>query len=258
MINAIIWEVSPIAFEIGGRFFLWYSLLFASGLWIAYFILRYLFSLENIDSEKVSYMWIYGAISAVVGARLFEVLFYNPTYFSEHPSEILQFWKGGLSSHGGTFALVVFIWAFAKWNLKKSFFWLGDRGVAAITAGAICIRIGNLCNSEIVGTPTNLPWAFIFKAKDEIPRHPIQLYEAIAYLILLGILFFMLKKGVHLRSEGKVGGVFLLGMFGTRFLLEFTKANNSALISDASFLSMGQILSFPLVLFALWILFWKK
>ena len=140
MLVSIIWEVNRIAFTIPilGRDIAWYSLLFITGLWLGYFHFRKVFSLENISVEYAQKVWLYGCIWTLIGARLGEILFYDPQKYFEDPSQIIRIWEGGLSSHGATFALFVFVWWFATKTMQKPFFWLGDRLVSGIAAGAAC------------------------------------------------------------------------------------------------------------------------
>lgn len=255
MLTSIIWEANRIAFTVPilGRDIAWYSLLFISGLWLAYFNFKKVFSLENINIEYAQKLWLYGAIWALIGARLGEIIFYDPQKYIDDTSKIIRVWEGGLSSHGGTFALIVLVWWFGTKVMQKSFLWLGDRIVSGIAIGAACVRFGNLMNSEIIGTPTSLPWGFVFKVHDNIARHPVVLYEGIVYVILSIFLYFTFVKNYKTMKDGYIGALFLVGMFGTRFFLEFMKENNSTLTENFP-LTMGQVLSLPLCLFGIYIL----
>lgn len=194
-------------------------------------------------------------IGTLVGARLGHVLFYDWDLFSQHPVEVFKVWKGGLASHGGVLgvalALYLYLLSIRKWMPHLSFLRLLDF-VAIPSALAACfIRLGNFMNQEIVGTPSNVPWAIVFgRAADgslPIPRHPVQLYEALAYLISFFILFGLWKKkGTQLKEGFFVGLLFIL-IFSARFVLEFWKVQQTS-IYDTSFLQMGQLLSVPFIL----------
>lgn len=230
MVNllSIYWDASPIAFSLLGKDFRWYSLFFVLAIWGAYAFFVFVFNKEKLPPETAQKAILYSVVCLLIGARLGEVLFYNPEVYWKDPSEIYKIWHGGLSSHGATFALIALIWAFSKWEVKSTFTWLGDRITPAISFSAACVRFGNLFNSEILGTPTDMPWGFIFVSHDNISRHPVQLYEGITYIILcLTVTYLYIKRKDNL-PEGLLGGIFLTGMFGTRFILEFFKEKATA------------------------------
>jgi prolipoprotein diacylglyceryl transferase len=196
-------------------------------------------------------------LGTVIGARLGHCLFYNPDYYLSHPLEILMVWKGGLASHGAAIGILTAIYLFVKKRPKFTYLWVMDRIVITVALAAFFIRMGNLFNSEIVGKPTDLPWGFVFTSIDNIPRHPAQLYEAIAYLIIFFILFFQYKKQKENIRDGFLFGEFLIGIFGFRFFVEFIKENQS-LFENSMSLNMGQILSIPLVILGIYLLAIRK
>lgn len=194
-------------------------------------------------------------LGTLIGARLGQVFFYDWTLFYNHPSEIFKVWKGGLASHGGVIGVATGIYLYLlsirKWVPHLSFLRLLDMMAIPSALAACFIRLGNFMNQEIMGTPSTLPWAIIFgNAPDgslPIPRHPVQLYEALAYLLTFVILYRLWKtKGEQLRSGVIVGLLFIL-IFSSRFILEFWKMQQVSII-DSSFLQMGQILSIPFIL----------
>lgn len=204
-------------------------------------------------------------IGTVVGARLGAVFFYDWNYFSSHPLEIFKVWHGGLASHGGFLGVMVSLYFYLKyiqkWVPQLTFLRLLD-DVAIPTALVCCfIRLGNFMNQEILGTPTNLPWGILFAhpADDSlaIPRHPVQLYEAIAYLITFCILWSLWKyRNLDEEHPGALIGItFILG-FGSRFILEYWKATQDSIL-DSSLLQMGQILSIPFILLGGYLL-WRS
>ena len=160
-------------------------------------------------------------------------------------------WRGGLASHGGAVAIVIALILFTRKYGPKfnfDFLWLMDRiGIATALAGAL-IRLGNLMNSEIYGNPTDLPWGFIFTLRGEsVAKHPTQLYEALSYLILFGVLLWMYKKYLPKLKRGVLFSIFLIVLFATRFFIEFVKEPQVEFERGMS-LNMGQLLSIPFVL----------
>lgn len=246
----ITWNPSPVL-DLGFVQLRWYALLFVSGLWIAYGITYKLFKIRQIPAERLQSLWLLAVVGAVVGARLGEVLFYNPQFYFSNPAEILKIWNGGLASHGATLVLIGLFYYYATQVLQKPFFWLGDSLVSGIAATAACVRLGNFINGEIVGRASQLPWSMVFPEYDEQPRHPVQLYEALTYILLSAALYVLFPKWQD--KTGKLSGLFFAGMFGTRFLLEFFKQNNSTL-TEGFPLTMGQLLSLPLAVLGLWLL----
>jgi phosphatidylglycerol:prolipoprotein diacylglycerol transferase len=200
----------------------------------------------------------------VIGARLGIVFFYDWPYFRQHPIEIFKIWHGGLASHGGVIGVMIAIYFYTKyvrrWVPQLTVLQILDF-IAVPAAVVLCfIRLGNFMNQEILGTPTTVPWAIIFghpaDGSTPIPRHPVQLYEAGAYLIIFWILWFLWKKQRIDEQPGLlVGMIFILG-FGSRFILEFWKANQESII-HTSFLQAGQILSIPFLLLGIFLV-WKS
>jgi len=209
---------------------------------------------------------LYVVVATIVGARLGHVLFYGPYwdvtlangyveqgYFS-HPLSIFKVWEGGLASHGGAIAILLALILYSKKVTKTPVMWILDRIVAPIAIAGCFIRFGNLVNHEIVGDPTNLPWAFSFKqywnpelkAYDPTPRHPAQLYEAISYFFLFFLLMFMYWKKQAWRRPGLLFGTFLIALFGARFMIEFVKLGQAARDSDM-LINTGQMLSIPFI-----------
>lgn len=204
-------------------------------------------------------------LGTLIGARLGQVFFYDWDVFRQHPEEIIKIWKGGLASHGGVIGVVLALYLYQlsirKWEPQLSFLRLLDFIAIPSALVACFIRLGNFMNQEIVGTPSNLPWAVVFgNAADgslPIPRHPVQLYEALAYLITFIFLYKLWKtKGEQLRSGVIIGWLFIL-IFGSRFILEFWKAQQMSSF-DPSLLQMGQLLSIPFVLVGLFLVFRPK
>jgi len=218
-----------------------------------FFILLRMFRKENVPETFLNDIFYYVFISTVIGARLGHCLFYDPVYYLQHPLEILQVWKGGLASHGAAMAILIALYLLSKKNPRYSYLWILDRVVVVVALGGFFIRVGNLFNSEILGKATNLPWAFVFARVDLQPRHPAQLYEAFAYLAVFAVLLWLYNKAQGKPADGILFGGFLVGVFSSRFLIEFVKENQSAFESSL-FLNMGQILSVPFIFAGVWFL----
>ena len=251
---AVNWNVDPAILHLGGFELRWYSLLFVSGFILGWFIMRSFFRREKIGEDLLDPMLYMLLICTIVGARLGHVIFYQPDYYFgswQGFLEIFMPWKGGLASHGGTIALLIGIWWYAKKYGKKNdfdFVWVLDHLVIPVSFAACFIRLGNLFNSEIYGGPTSLPWGFVFLRNGEtVPAHPTQLYEAGTYLLLGFVLLWMYRHKLEKVYRGSFVGIFLMVCFGARFLIEFVKNDQVAFEADM-LLNMGQILSIPFVI----------
>lgn len=252
MINflAITWAPSPEIFSIGPIHLRYYSILFVSGFIIGYYIVSWFFKRENLPTNILDTLLYVLLGATLVGARLGHCLFYEPDYYLAHPIEILKVWEGGLASHGGAIAIILAMWWFvAKYGkqFKFDFLWLMDRIMIPTALAAMLIRLGNLMNSEIYGNPTDSPWGFIFTLKGEtVPKHPTQLYEAIAYFAIFIVLILIYKKFLPKLKRGTLFALFLIGMFSARFFIEFVKEPQVAFEQGMS-LNMGQWMSIPFI-----------
>lgn len=250
MLAFVEWSVSPEIFHLGPVSIRWYGFLFAMAFVVGYIIMSWIFKKESrlkTDLEQLSVYMIFGT---VIGARLGHCLFYNPEYYLSNPLEILKVWEGGLASHGAAIGILTAIYLFSKKKKNYPMLWTLDRVVIVVALAGTFIRLGNLFNSEIIGKPTDVPWAFIFTTVDDLPRHPTQLYESIAYFIVFIILLFLYYKGFEKNRKGFLFGFFLMLVFTFRFFVEFVKENQSGFEAGMA-LNMGQILSIPFVLVGL-------
>ncbi len=248
------WNLDPAILRLGGFELRWYSLLFVSGFILGWFIMKSFFKREGIKESLLDPMLYMLLICTIVGARLGHCLFYQPDYYLGSWQgfwEIFMPWKGGLASHGGTIALILGIWWYARKYGPANHFdfvWVLDHLVIPVSFAACFIRLGNLCNSEIYGGPTSLPWGFIFERNGEtVPCHPTQLYEALTYLLLGFVLLWLYRHKLDSMYRGTFVGIFLTVCFGSRFLIEFVKNDQVAFEADMA-LNMGQLLSIPFVL----------
>lgn len=259
ILASIRWDVDPEIFNLGPLALRWYGVLFMLGFYIGYKILEKVYQKEGFKLEELDKLGLYVGIGTVVGARLGHCLFYQPDYYLAHPIEILMIHQGGLASHGAAIGIILGMLVYAR-KFNKTFLWTADRVVITVALGACFIRLGNLMNSEIVGTPSTLPWAFEFIRLGEqppVPRHPAQLYESLYYLLTFLVIFRLYWKSPAAQSPGKIFGIFLLMVFGFRFIIEFFKENQVDFEQGLS-LNMGQMLSLPLILAGLLLLFRPK
>lgn len=241
------WDPSPEIFSIGSFSIRWYGLLFASSFFFGYIIMRKIFLNEGLGEEVLDRLTIYMAVGTIVGARLGHVLFYDPAFYFKHPLEILMTWHGGLASHGAAIGILFALWLFSR-KEKKSYVWIMDRIAIVVALSGFFIRMGNLMNSEIYGVETTVPWGFVFLNNGEVvPKHPTQIYEALAYLTIFILIFsiYWRKKGQFI--PGTIVSLFFMLVFGARFFIEFLKEDQVA-FEAAMKLNMGQLLSIPFVL----------
>lgn len=253
---AIYWDISP-GFQLGPLSIRYYGILFALGFLIGYQIMSNIFKNEGKTQKQLDTIAVIIIIATVVGARLGHCLFYEPEYYLANPLEILKVWRGGLASHGAAIAILLGLWFYTKNNKKVPFMWFVDRLVIVIALAGCLIRLGNFMNSEIVGIPSDLPWAVIFVSHDDIPRHPVQLYESISYLLIFIFLFARYKMKSRIVPQGEFLGYFLVLVFGARFILEYFKETQAEFLVDATF-DMGQLLSIPFVLLGLYFIIRAK
>ncbi|GAB2530841.1 prolipoprotein diacylglyceryl transferase [Rufibacter soli] len=263
MLNYITWDVSPDIFSLGPVTVRWYGLLFAMAFVATQPIEKYIYRKDGRKDEDVDILTMYMIVGTVIGARLGHCLFYDPVYYLSNPLEIFKIWEGGLASHGGTIGILLSLYLFCR-KYKFDYLWVLDRIVIVVAVGGMFIRLGNLMNSEIIGKPTDLPWAFKFMRNNELfngvpaymdPRHPSQLYESLFCLVLFILLYTLWKRGAG-QIRGFLFGLFVTLLFTFRFLIEFTKENQEK-FEDELPLNMGQWLSIPLILIGIAVLIYS-
>ena len=259
------WNPNVVALDLGFIAIRWYSLFWAIGLISVYLLMHRLYRQQKIREEQFEPMFMYCFLGILIGARLGHCLFYEPGYYLSHPAEMLLPFRNvpgkgwtftgyeGLASHGGTLGLMIALWLYAK-HVGLKFLHVLDN-VAIVTPICACaIRLGNLMNSEIIGRPTDVPWAFIFERVDMLPRHPGQLYEAICYAIFFGIHWFFYRRYPQKVGSGFFFGLCLFLIFTSRIFIEYTKENQEA-FEEGMLLNMGQLLSIPFVVLGLYCMF---
>ena len=257
----ILWNPDLVAFNIGPISVFWYSLCWLLGLASAYFIVKRLYKEQKIKPELFDPLFIYCFVGILVGMRLGHCLLYDPDYFlssGKHIVEMIQpihfmedgSWKfigyKGLASHGGTIGLIIALWLYVR-RTKINIWRVLDNVAIATPVTACFIRLGNLMNSEIIGKATDVPWAFIFERVDMTPRHPGQLYEAIAYAIFFFVGWYFYRKKPQRVGTGFFFGLCITLIFTARFFIEFTKDIQKD-FEASMLLNMGQLLSIPFVI----------
>lgn len=272
MLNYITWDVDPIIFQIGSVRVGWYGLLLATGFLLAGMAFYKIAQNEKANMALIDKFVIFTMLWTVVGLRIGHCLFYEWSYYKDHILEIFipftqtsNGWEfigfQGLASHGGTIAIILYVLIFSRRH-KVSIVWLLDRLSIAIPIAAGFVRIGNLMNSEIIGTVTTVPWGFIFMHLEGTseccePRHPSQLYEALVYFFLFAYqMWYYFKKTKGHIPAGRSVGTLLVVIFTARFFIEFIKANQVG-FEENMVLNMGQILSIPFVLLGIGFLYYS-
>ena len=262
------WDVDPVIFWITDSFPLkYYGAFFACGLLLGYAIVRNIYKKENLSLDNLDSLLVYVIVGTILGARLGHCFFYEPSYFLQHPIEILlpiQKVAGvykfvgyqGLASHGGSIGVLIAMVLYCR-KYKVKFLWLLDKMAIGVPVTGAFIRFGNFMNSEIYGKPTNGNWGVVFQRDDMIRRHPTQLYEAFAYLLIFVILYAMYKSEKIRKADGLIFGYFLILLFLARFIIEFFKENQEA-FENSMPINMGQILSIPFILIGLGLIVWKS
>jgi len=241
------WNLNPILVQLGPVAIRWYGVCFATAFLVGFWIMAWIYRQEGQDCAPLDTLLIYMMVGAVVGARVGQVLFYDPHYYFTHPLDIPKVWQGGLASHGGALGILIAFWFYTRRPGAPSYLWLLDRVAIPTALGGCFIRLGNFCNSEIVGTPTAGWWGVVFDRVDALPRNPVQLYEAVAYLLIFGLLLTVYLRSRRGVPAGRIFGLFLVLIFTARFFLEFLKTPQAAY--EAGFpLTVGQLLSVPFVL----------
>lgn len=292
LLLSINWNPDPELFRLFGSIPIrYYGLLWVVGIGLAYLVVRQQYRDKKIGDDKFEPLFFYCFFGILVGARLGHCLFYQPDYYLNHFWEMIlpvHFlpgggwkWTGyeGLASHGGTLGLIIALWLYCR-KTKMHYMDVVDMIAVATPVTACCIRLANLMNSEIIGKPTDVPWAFVFERVDMLPRHPAQLYEAIAYFIFFLGMIYLYKQGRIKQSEkpqtdfskaaagkatagiaatsrhhrGFFFGLCLTEIFVFRFFIEFLK-ENQVNFEDGMTLNMGQWLSVPFIVIGVYFMF---
>ncbi|MBA2613581.1 MAG: prolipoprotein diacylglyceryl transferase [Bacteroidetes bacterium] len=267
ILNYIKWDPSPEIFTIPGIDWpvRWYGLMWALAFITSHFFMNRIFKAEKRSDKALDTLTLYIILGTVLGARLGHCLFYGPWFdetlpngvliegYLSHPLNILKVYEGGLASHGGAIGIIIAMILYCR-KEKESWLWLFDRLVVVVPLASMCIRLGNLINSEIIGKVTDVPWAFIFAQEDNLPRHPAQLYEAIFCFFLFILMYWLWKNKRDNVGPGFMFGLMCVLLFTERFFDEFLKENQAAFENDHLF-NNGQLLSIPFIMvggFMIW------
>ena len=270
---SINWNPNPELFNLFGSLPIrYYGLLWVVGIALAYVIVHRQYRDRKIDEKTFEPLFFYCFFGILIGARLGHCLFYQPDYYLNHFWEMIlpvKFlpdggwkWTGyeGLASHGGTLGLIIALWMYCR-KTKMHYMDVLDMIAVATPITACFIRLANLMNSEIIGQPTDVPWAFVFERVDMLPRHPAQLYEAIAYFIFFLGMVYLYKRGQQMREKASLPyhrgfffGLCLTEIFVFRFFIEFLKEDQVDFERTMA-LNMGQWLSIPFILIGVYFMF---
>ncbi len=267
MILYINWNIDPEIFRIGGFALRYYSLMFVLAFLSSYLIMSKIYVKERVPIQLLNKLALFVFIGTLVGARLGHTLFYEFAYYKNHLLEIILPFRiangkfeltgyQGLASHGGAIGIIAAVLLYCR-KYKQSFLWIMDRLGIVVALSAFFIRMGNLFNSEIIGKPSDVSWAFIFEKVDMIPRHPAQLYEAISYFVIFCILWYLYKYKATRFKNGFLLGCFLTMLFSVRFLIEFVKENQEP-FENTFAINMGQILSIPFIVAGIYLMISKS
>ena len=232
----------PVAFQIISFEIRWYSLAYIAGIIIGWMLCKKIFIRKSDINEKFDDYVTYLVIGIIIGGRLGYIIFYNFNYYINNFFDIFKVWEGGMSFHGGLIGIIVASILFSKKNNQDSFLYMDLVSLVA-PIGIFFGRLANFINSELYGTPTDIPWAVTFVQVDNLSRHPSQLYEAILEGIILFIILMYFKNKDYLKKPGLISGLFLIFYSLFRFFIEFVRVPDEQLGYLIFELSMGQIIS---------------
>jgi phosphatidylglycerol:prolipoprotein diacylglycerol transferase len=248
-------NISPIIVQIGPLALRWYGLMYLIGLTSAYFFIRNRVTNKRLPmtADHVYDMIVFGALGVFLGGRLGYVLFYNLSYYLQNPLKIVAVWEGGMSFHGGLIGVLAALILFS-YRRGIPFITIADLAAAATPIGLGFGRLGNFINGELFGRPTNVPWCMVFPAGGPECRHPSQLYEAMLEgALLFTVLWLISRRPV---PPGTLSGSFLAGYGVSRVIVEFFREPDQQMGFIFDHISMGQVLSSPMILIGLAIVWW--
>jgi phosphatidylglycerol:prolipoprotein diacylglycerol transferase len=249
-------QFDPIAVSVGPIAVRWYGLMYLAGFVLFVVLGRWRARQPMYAGWKpsdIDDMLFLGVFGVILGGRLGYVLFYKPLYYLAHPLEIFEVWHGGMSFHGGFLGVLLALVFFAR-RRGRALLDVTDFVAPLCPLGLAAGRLGNFINAELVGRPTQGPWAMVFPQIDDVPRHPSQLYEfGLEGLLLFVLLWFYASKP---RPRGAVSGLFLIGYGAFRFIAEFAREPDNFLGFLAMGLTMGQWLSLPMLVAGVAMMTW--
>ncbi|MCT7940608.1 prolipoprotein diacylglyceryl transferase [Shewanella holmiensis] len=240
-----VWNLDPVLVSFMGLTVHWYGALFATAIAAGFQVMKKIYQAEGLDLESLDNFLVYCVIGIIVGARLAHCAFYDPSYYLAHPMKIFAIWEGGLASHGGGLGAILALYYYKR-KVGLPFLFLLDRLAIATAIFGFFVRMANFANSEILGEPTDKPWGIIFERIDMLPRHPAQLYEALAYLFIFIILVILYRTSQLKQKHGGLFGLFLVLVFSARFAIESVKVSLTAY--SETLMTAGQWLSVPFLI----------
>ena len=232
--------INPVLLQLGSLQIRYYGLMYVIGILFCYYFVLWWIKHKNLNPKVIGDIVSYAVLGIILGGRLGYVLFYNPSYYFAHPIEILKFWEGGMSFHGGLIAVILLTFYYIRKH-KLDFMRYADAIIIPVPVALALGRLGNFFNGELWGRPTNLPWGVIFPAAGNMVRHPSQLYEFAKNLIIFGILLLLSRKKAR---PGFLLFSFMLLYGVLRFLVEFVREPEIVFWG----VTMGQWLSIPLII----------
>ena len=257
--------IDPILIQLGPLAIRWYSLAYIAGFLLGWMYIKRLLLSENLWKPKAPMtveqsddFLLWTAVGVILGGRIGYSLFYNFAYYAANPLDILKVWEGGMSFHGGLLGVTIAIFIYCRRN-KLSYLSVMDLVAAAVPIGLFFGRIANFINGELFGRVTDVPWAVIFPRGGPDPRHASQIYEALLEgMLMFLVLGFLIRKFKILHHPGMASGVFLTGYGLSRIFVEFFRMPDVQLGYFFGFITMGMILSVPMVLFGLGVVWYTK
>ena len=251
--------IDPVIFSIGIIDIRWYSLAYIIGILFGVSLIKRLnkFKGNLIPNKEIDSFLIWAVIGIIVGGRVGYVLFYQTKLFLNNPFYIFEIWNGGMSFHGGLLGVIFSIYFFSRYK-KLSFLYLSDLVSVVAPIGLFLGRIANFINTELIGRPTEFYISVIYPSIDNIPRHPSQLYEAFFEgFILFIILILNFLRNKESRNFGALSGIFLLNYGIFRFFIEYLREPDAHLGLIFNFISMGQLLCLPLLIFGMLLIYYN-
>jgi phosphatidylglycerol---prolipoprotein diacylglyceryl transferase len=255
--------INPVLIQLGPLAIRWYGLSYIVGLILGWALIRRILVADSLwrgaprpSAASIDDLLVYCALGVIIGGRLGNVLFYDPTYYFAHPIEIFKIWEGGMAFHGGLIGAVVGILLFS-WRYSAPALTVFDLACLVAPIGIFFVRIANFIKPELWGRPTDVPWAVIFPGSDGLPRHPSQIYEALLEGLAAFVILSIAARLGAFRRPGLLAGAFgvLYGL--ARIFCEFYRDPDPRLEDLGGGLTMGMVLSAPLVIIGLGLIGWS-
>jgi phosphatidylglycerol:prolipoprotein diacylglycerol transferase len=255
--------INPILLQWGPLAIRWYAIAYIAGLILGWWLIRRVVEDDRLwggaarpDRDSIDDLLVYCALGVVIGGRLGNVLFYDPAHYLAHPLEILEVWQGGMAFHGGLIGAFVGIALFAR-RYEAPLLTVLDLASLVAPIGIFFGRIANFIKPELWGRPTDVPWAMIFPGSDGLPRHPSQIYEALLEGLAVFLILGAATRGGALKRPGLIAGAFGVLYGVARIVGEFFRDPDPRLEDLGNGLTMGMLLSAPMILIGLGLMLWS-